>query len=94
MIETAILDARIVEIETGKVILSASRTRILSYGCTPYKFNDKDLQKKTDKFTKMNFNVHDQGLSFVSSMAAEKICALLAGEYPEVSSVIKPRNVD
>lgn len=93
MVETVTLDTRIVEVETGKVILSASGTGISSYSYDPRKFSGKNSQENADKFTKMSFDAHDQALSSASSMVAEKICAFLVGEYPEVSSVIKPQNV-
>lgn len=85
---TADLDLRLIEVETGKIIFSSSGTGRAFYtqdnkeaAKNPY--SQKRIQDEANK----QEQVRNKALSAAASMSAEKICAFLTGEYPEVSSV-------
>ena len=80
-IET-LLETRIIESATGAVILSAS-------GKGHVKFSVSQFNSNT-MFKTINAN-QDKSLVIAASMACEKICSFLAGEYPEISSVKKSK---
>lgn len=86
------LEARVINVGTGKIILSVSGQGIASrsydikehskkYSSAPY---DKKKQKEiADEYEKLRM----KALSSASSMLAEKISAFLTGEYPQVNSI-------
>lgn len=86
------LEARVINVGTGKIILSVSGQGIASrsydikehskkYSSAPY---DKKKQKEiADEYEKLRM----KALSSASSMLSEKITAFLAGEYPQVTSI-------
>ena len=86
------IDVRIVDVSTGKIILSTSGTGIASYSASYNPVSAKDTKKFTETAQeKHNANLEKAMLS-ASSVAAEKVCAFLTGEYPKVS-VIKGTDV-
>lgn len=72
--------ARVIDVATGKVILYVSGTGRANSSYIPQKMNTKEM---TEKYRDMQ----NAAFSSAASIAAEKICAVLAGEYPEVSPV-------
>ena len=82
-IET-VLETRIIEVETGKMILAAPGKGRAKFSYSPI----------TSSFQSIQRLVHDnqeKSLILAASMAAEKICASLAGDYPKISSVTKSK---
>ena len=77
---TTTLDLRVIDVETGKIVFSTSGTGKASYSQNMKEAATVDSSaQKYEKASKMS-------LESAASMAAEKICAFLTGEYPEVSS--------
>ena len=80
-IET-VLETRVIEAATAKVILSASGKGRVNFSVSP--FNSNTMMKTIDGNKEKSFIL-------AASMAAEKICSSLAGEYPEISSFRKSK---
>lgn len=78
---TATLDVRIIEVNTGKIIFSSSGTGKASFLQDMKKAAT--TQKTVDEYQK----TRAKALSAASSMAVEKVCAFLTGEYPQISSI-------
>ena len=75
------IDVKLIEVKTGDIILSVS-----GVGKAPNSDSTKkaiSLKERMEDFE----NSRNAALSSAASMAAEKICAYLTGEYPRVSSL-------
>ena len=85
---TAALDVRVIEADTGKVVFSNSGT-----GQSVFIQSYKDAMKTTkskehqQKMIDEQMKVYNNAFSVASSMASEKVCTFLTGEYPKITSV-------
>ena len=86
--QTINISVRLIEVDTGKIILSVSGT---GSGSFTYKIKEyaKDAAAKEgmQKILARQEKNKESAFSAASSMAAEKISVFLTGEYPEVTSV-------
>ena len=84
----AALDIKVIEVNTGKIIFSTTGTGKASFS-ERVKSTMKDIGSK--KLVYRMADNHEktlkQSLFKASSMTAEKICAFLTGEYPQVTEV-------
>ncbi|MBR1486501.1 MAG: hypothetical protein IJ597_04525 [Synergistaceae bacterium] len=85
---TAALDIRVIEADTGKVVFSSSGTGQSVFNQT-YKDAVKAAKSKElqQKMIDEQIKIYNYAFSVASSMASEKICTFLTGEYPEVTLV-------
>ena len=86
------LDIRIIEIATGKIIFSTSGTGVSSYSYSYNPASTNDMEKLSKTAQERYDAIFEKAIYSASSMATEKICAFLTGEYPKVS-IIKNTNV-
>ena len=75
------LDTRVIDVGTGKVVFSASGAGSASFSHDAKKVVSAAYDKETQK------KLTQKAVASAASMAAEKICAFLTGEYPTVSSI-------
>ncbi|MBR0315758.1 MAG: hypothetical protein IJQ99_02735 [Synergistaceae bacterium] len=82
------LDVRIIKADTGKIVFSSSGTGQSvfnqNYKDAMKTFKSKEFQQKT---VDNQIKIHNDVFSMASSMAGEKICTFLTGEYPEITSL-------
>lgn len=95
-IQKFVLDTRLIETASGKVVLSASGTGIgvqTTYFERPSKNKDnKNKDKKQQKSSASQYaeeseKAMEEAVKSASSIVSEKICAFLTGEYPQVSLI-------
>ena len=86
----AILDVKLIEVNTGKIIFSSTGTGKASFS-EKVKKTMKDIGSKKLIYERIDNHeqTQKQSLFIAASMTAEKICAFLTGEYPEITSVKK-----
>ncbi|MBQ7578051.1 MAG: hypothetical protein IJT21_07300 [Synergistaceae bacterium] len=82
------ISVRLIEAETGKIVLSVSGVGRGSYTIS----NKEAIRLNATKEGKQKMiddleNIRKIAFDSASSMAAEKICAFLTGEYPEVINI-------
>lgn len=87
------LDIRIIEVATGKIIFSTSGKGIASYSHSYNTNSTKDMEK----FSKSQQEKYEKNLEKAmlssSSIASEKVCAFLTGEYPKVFPIKDNTNI-
>ena len=81
---TITIDTRIIDVATGKIILIVSGA-----GTADYSLSAKMKQAEISRRYQEAMN---EAVTSASSMTAEKICAALTGEYPEVRRVITSKS--
>ena len=78
------LDVRIIEVTTGKIIFSTSGKGIASYSYSYNTNSTKDMEKSS-KIEQERYETNlEKAILSSSSIASEKVCAFLIGEYPKV----------
>ena len=82
------VDTRLIETNTGKIILYASGTGNASHVYDKKEYSKLMSSKKGhDENINKQIELGNKAWHSAFSMVSEKICAFLTGEYPEVSSV-------
>lgn len=86
----SVLETRVIEVATGRMILSASGRGQVKYTFTPrVSMTMKGANAEMERLQTLTRDNQNKSLTLASSMAAEKICASLTGDYPKISSVTK-----
>ena len=88
----SVLETRVIEVATGKMILSASGKGQVKYTqSTRILIGSKGVDAEMERLQNLQQANQEKSLTLAASMAAEKICASLAGEYPQISSFRKSK---
>ena len=88
----SVLETRVIEVATGKMILSASGKGQVKYTqSTRILIGSKGVDAEMERLQNLQQANQEKSLTLAASMAAEKICSSLAGEYPQISSFRKSK---
>ena len=88
----AALETRIIEVATGAMILSTPGKGFAKVSYSPrISMGSKGADKEMERLQNIINANREKSLTIAASMAAEKICSSLAGEYPQISSFRKSK---
>ncbi len=88
----ASLETRIIEVATGAIILSAPGKGFAKATYSPrISITGKGADEEVERLQNIIHAHQEKSFTIAASMAAEKICSSLAGEYPQISSFRKSK---